>query len=48
MFCIADLKKLETIIRNTGEEIKNSKPQVLKNKSIHDWQTYNDILIENS
>ena len=48
MFNIDDLKKLETIIKSTGEEIKNSKPQVLKNKSIHDWQTYNDILIENS
>lgn len=43
-----DLKELEIIIKNIGEEIKSSKPRILKNKSIHDWQTYNDILIENS
>ena len=48
MFDIDDLKELEIIIKNIGEEIKSSKPRILKNKSIHDWQTYNDILIENS
>lgn len=48
MFSIDDLKELETIIKKTGNEIKSSKPHILKNKSIHDWQTYNDILVENS
>ena len=48
MFVIDDLKELEIIIKKIGEEIKSSKPHILKNKSIHDWQTYNDILIENS
>ena len=48
MFNIDDLIELENIIKRTGEEIKSSKPHILKNKSIHDWQTYNDILIENS
>ena len=48
MFDVDDLKELAIIIKKTGDEIKSSKPHILKNKSIHDWQTYNDILIENS
>lgn len=47
MLSITDLKPLEKIIKSIGDKIKNTKPKILKNKSAHDWQTNNDISIEN-